>query len=83
LKLRVAYIDAKGCATERTVWPLDVEDYGPNGSMLAYCEKREDVRNFRFDRITELAIIHERLETPRNVMLAFYEALQNNQYAAE
>jgi predicted DNA-binding transcriptional regulator YafY len=76
LKLRVAYIDAKGRATKRTVLPLAVEDYGPNGAMLAWCEKREDFRNFRFDRITELAIIQQRFEAPRRVMLAFYEALQ-------
>jgi predicted DNA-binding transcriptional regulator YafY len=76
LKLGIAYIDAKGRATKRTVWPLDVQDYGPNGAMLAYCEKRGDFRNFRFDRITELAIIHERFETPRRVMIALYEALQ-------
>ncbi len=76
LKLRIDYIDAKGRATKRTVWPLDVQDFGPNGAMFAWCEKREDLRNFRFDRITELAIIHERFETPRSVMLAFSEALQ-------
>jgi predicted DNA-binding transcriptional regulator YafY len=76
LKLGVAYIDAKGRATKRTVWPLDVQDYGPNGAMLAFCEKREDFRNFRFDRITELAIIQQRFKTPRIVMISLYEALQ-------
>jgi predicted DNA-binding transcriptional regulator YafY len=77
LKLGIAYIDAKGRATKRIVWPLDVEDFGPNGAMLAWCEKREDFRNFRFDRIIELAIIQERFEAPKSVMLAFYDALQN------
>jgi predicted DNA-binding transcriptional regulator YafY len=76
MKLRIAYIDAKGRATKRIVWPLDVQDYGPSGAMFAWCEKREDFRNFRFDRITELAIIQQRFEAPRCVMIAFYEALQ-------
>jgi predicted DNA-binding transcriptional regulator YafY len=76
MKLRIAYIDAKGRATERFVWPLDVQDYGPNGAMLAYCEKREDFRNFRFDRITEPSITQQRFEAPRGVMLALFEALQ-------
>jgi predicted DNA-binding transcriptional regulator YafY len=76
LKLRIAYIDAKGRATKRTVWPLNVQDFGPNGGMLAYCEKREDFRNFRFDRTTELTIIQQRFEAPREVMIALYEALQ-------
>ncbi len=83
LKLKIAYIDAKGRVTKRTVWPLDVQDYGPNEAMFAWCEKREDFRNFRFDRINELAIIQQRFETPRSLMMVFYEALQNNQEAAE
>jgi predicted DNA-binding transcriptional regulator YafY len=74
-KLGIAYTDAKGRATQRTVWPLDAEDYGPNGAMLAFCEKRQDFRNFRFDRITELAIVQQKLNAPRRVMLAFYTAL--------
>jgi predicted DNA-binding transcriptional regulator YafY len=77
MKLGITYIDAKGRATKRTVWPLDVQNYGPNGAMLAWCEERDDFRNFRFDRVTELAIIHERFETPRSMMLGFHEALQN------
>jgi predicted DNA-binding transcriptional regulator YafY len=35
LKLCISYFDAKGRSTTRTVWPLNVEDYGPNGAMLA------------------------------------------------
>ena len=76
LKLGIEYIDGKGRATKRIIWPLDAEDYGPNGAMLAWCEKREDFRNFRFDRITELAIIQQRFNAPRNVILAFYVSLQ-------
>ena len=77
-KLGIAYTDAKGRATKRIVWPLDIEDYGPNGAMLAFCEKRQDFRNFRFDRITELAIVQQKLNAPRRVMLAFYTALSGD-----
>jgi predicted DNA-binding transcriptional regulator YafY len=75
LKLSISYTDGKKRATKRIVWPLAVEDYGPQGAMLGWCERREDFRNFRFDRITELAIIQQRFEAPRNVMLAVHEAL--------
>jgi predicted DNA-binding transcriptional regulator YafY len=78
-KLGIAYTDAKGRATKRIVWPLDIEDYGPNGAMLAFCEKRQDFRNFRFDRITELAIVQQKLNAPRRVMLAFYTALSGDE----
>ena len=77
-KLSIAYTDAKGRATKRIVWPLDVQDHGPNGAMLAFCEKRQDFRNFRFDRITELAIVQQKLNAPRRVTLAFYTALSGD-----
>lgn len=77
-KLTIGYSDAKGRATTRTVWPLTVEDYGPNGAMFAWCEKRQDFRNFRFDRVTELAILQQKLDAPRAVMLAFYDALSGD-----
>lgn len=76
LKLTIGYVDAKGRATRRTVWPLDVEDYGPNGAMLAWCEKRGEFRNFRFDRVTALSIVRQRSDAPRSVMLAIASALQ-------
>jgi predicted DNA-binding transcriptional regulator YafY len=75
LKLRIGYVDAKGRATQRTVWPIDIEDYGPNGAMLAWCEKRQDFRNFRFDRVTRLAVLPERTDAPRQVMRALFAAL--------
>ena len=46
--------------------------------MLAWCEKRQDFRHFRFDRITELAIMEQKLNAPRGVMLIFYQALSGD-----
>ncbi len=77
LKLAIGYVDARGRETRRTVWPLDVEDYGPNGAMLCWCEKRRDFRNFRFDRVTSLRVLPARTEAPRAVMKALFEALSH------
>lgn len=61
--------------TKRPVWPLDVQDFSPTGAMLTCCEKRQKFRNFRFDRITELALIQEKLEAPRSVRVALYSVV--------
>lgn len=76
LKLTIGYVDAKGRETRRTVWPLDVEEYGPNGAMLCWCEQRQDFRNFRFDRVTALAIVRRKSDAPRSVIAALYLAVQ-------
>ncbi len=70
-KLRILYKDKRGQATERVVWPLDTEQYGPNGAMLCWCEIRQDFRHFRFDRVQRMDVILERTPAPRIVMKAF------------
>jgi predicted DNA-binding transcriptional regulator YafY len=70
-KLKIFYKDGSGRATERVVWPLDIEHYGPKGAMFCWCEKRQDFRNFRFDRVQQLLVLPEKTGAPRKVMAAF------------
>lgn len=70
-KLRILYKDKSGRATERVVWPLDTEHYGPRGAMLCWCEKRQDFRHFRFDRVQRMDVMPEKTNAPRNVIMAF------------
>jgi predicted DNA-binding transcriptional regulator YafY len=74
LKLKIGYTDAKDRETRRTVWPLDVEDYGPNRAMLCWCEKRGDFRDVRVDRVTSLAVLPARTDAPRGVFRAPFRA---------
>ncbi len=71
LKLKILYRDKSGRATERVVWPLTTEPYGPNGAMLCWCEKRQDFRHFRFDRVQQLVVLPEKTGAPRSVMATF------------
>jgi predicted DNA-binding transcriptional regulator YafY len=70
-KLKILYKDGSGRATERVVWPLDMEHYGPHGAMLCWCEKREGFRHFRFDRVQRLVVLPEKTGAPRKVLAAF------------
>ncbi|WP_284154843.1 helix-turn-helix transcriptional regulator [Algicella marina] len=54
-KLTLAYEDATGACTSRTVWPLGLMGWTGRWTLLAWCETREDYRNFRLDRITAMA----------------------------
>ena len=70
-KLKIFYKDKSGRATERLVWPLDTEHYGPKGAMLCWCEKRQDFRHFRFDRVQQLIVMQEKTGAPRKIMAMF------------
>jgi predicted DNA-binding transcriptional regulator YafY len=61
-KLRMSYANAAGAGTERTIRPLGVFFWGRTWTLAAWCELRNDFRNFRLDRVTEPAMLDERFE---------------------
>ncbi|MEZ4228914.1 MAG: YafY family protein [Polyangiaceae bacterium] len=58
-KLRFGYQRGDGQSSERTVWPLGAFFWGKVWTLLAYCELREDFRNFRLDRMEKAGILEE------------------------
>jgi predicted DNA-binding transcriptional regulator YafY len=50
-KLHIHYADAEAKGTERTIWPLGLYLYSHVTLVCAWCEKRQDFRTFRSDRI--------------------------------
>ena len=52
-RLYLSYTDAAGEPTERIVWPLTLVYWGNTWALGAWCELRQDFRNFRIDRIVE------------------------------
>lgn len=58
-KLRLAYEDEKGAATERTVRPLGVFFWGKTWTLAGWCELRSDFRDFRLDRVKRIDMLDE------------------------
>ena len=58
-KVRFAYQDRTGVASTRTVQPLGIFYWGVTLSLGAWCEMRQDFRNFRLDRMRELETTKE------------------------
>ncbi len=59
-KLRFAYRDAEGAASERTIRPLLISFCGPIWTLSGWCELRRDFRTFRLDRMRGLGVLDER-----------------------
>jgi predicted DNA-binding transcriptional regulator YafY len=59
LKVAIGYRDMNGEETERTIWPLGMVGWGDHWTLLAWCEKRDAYRNFRFDRILRIECLPE------------------------
>ena len=54
VKVCLAYCDAQDDVTTRTIRPLCLAFFAPHWMLTAWCEKRDDFRNFRLDRIQQL-----------------------------
>jgi len=58
-KVAVTYRDVKEKETTRTLWPLGMVGWDDHWTLLAWCELRDEYRNFRFDRIRNIEPLDE------------------------
>ncbi|WP_320199176.1 helix-turn-helix transcriptional regulator [Agrobacterium sp. rho-13.3] len=61
-KLRLTYRDESGAQTERVVRPIAVIYYSEVANIVAWCELRQAIRNFRGDRVLACEVTGERFK---------------------
>jgi predicted DNA-binding transcriptional regulator YafY len=81
LKLRIGDTDAKGRATQRTVWLLEIEDDEPSGAMLAWYEQQRVYWKLRFERVISLNVQPELTDAPQEVTRRLWLALSGHMNA--
>jgi predicted DNA-binding transcriptional regulator YafY len=59
-RVRMEYLDLKDAISRRVIRPLACFYWGEVWTLAAWCEQREDFRNFRVDRIRTLDVLDER-----------------------
>ncbi|HEU0203459.1 MAG TPA: YafY family protein [Burkholderiaceae bacterium] len=75
--VQLDYRDANGAATLRRVRPLGIFFWGNHWSLAAWCELRQDFRNFRLERIAELTKLDERfVDEPGRGLADFFRAVE-------
>lgn len=67
--LKIAYEDAAGHATARSIWPFALGFFDKARVISAWCELRQDYRHFRTDRILNLEETGKRYPRRRQVMM--------------
>jgi predicted DNA-binding transcriptional regulator YafY len=68
-KLALAYRDAQGANTERTIWPFGVGYFEEARVVMAWCELRQGFRHFRADRIASCRTLEARYPLSRQRLL--------------
>lgn len=75
-KLRLHYVATDGTPTTRTVRPLRMDCWGRVWTLTAWCELREDFREFRLDLIAQSAALPELFSDEPGTSLADFETRQ-------
>ena len=74
-KVAIAYVDERGRHTHRTVRPIAMAYYVDVTVLGAWCELRNDFRNFRVDRISNAELLDERFLAESSRLMAEWLAL--------
>ena len=74
-KIEIDYIDDKKQETTRTLRPLALFFFNPVWLLAGWCEKREDFRNFRLDRIQNLTVKGDNFDDDPTKNLSTYLTL--------
>lgn len=76
IKYRAGY---KGDITERNIEPVGVYFTSENWYLIAYCQLRNDYRNFRLDRVQDMNVTHQHFETKHPLLKEYLKTLANEQ----
>ena len=77
-KLELHYRSAADSLSQRVIRPLGLYFWGTTWTVGAWCELREDFRNFRLDRVEQVELLDERFEHESPVTLEDYLAAQDH-----
>ena len=77
-KIDLAYQDERGHLTRRTIWPIALAYYVDVTLIGAWCELRQDFRNFRADRIRRAEILAETFPGDQRRLMEEWLALRKD-----
>ncbi|MCH8551506.1 MAG: HTH domain-containing protein [Natronospirillum sp.] len=73
-KVRLFYRDRKGQTTERIVWPIAIGYEDAKRTLIAWCELRQDFRQFRLDRTQSIDCLEARYPNRRSELYRQWQA---------
>ncbi len=68
-KVDITYQDLKGADSCRRIWPFAIGFFEQVRVVVAWCELRQTIRNFRADRISAISLTDQRYPQRRHLLL--------------
>ncbi len=68
----ITYSDANEDYSERRIWPLALVFWGKAWTLASWCEKRQDFRAFRLDRMLDIKVCKQLFQTTEQICLQVF-----------
>lgn len=75
-KLHIRYRDLQGRTSDRVIWPFALGFFDQVRIVAAWCERRQDYRHFRTDRIADLTVLDSRYPRRRQALLKEWREIE-------
>ncbi len=72
-RLQLIYKDRDGTMSDRIVWPLLIAFLDRTRYLVAWCERKEDYRHFKTERVQELKVLAKKYPSRRAALLKGWE----------
>ncbi|GAB6107119.1 helix-turn-helix transcriptional regulator [Fusibacter bizertensis] len=59
LKVTIDYTSGSGFSVDRILWPLGIVRKSSQAYLVAFCEKRNEIRTFKVDKISKIKLMKE------------------------
>ena len=81
-KIRLAYRDEEGRASDRVIWPVSVGYMETKRLLIGWCELRGDFRTFRTDRVAGAVFLEDRFPERPAILRAKWRRAMEAMHAA-
>lgn len=75
-KAEIKYQDAQGNISSRKIWPILIGLFQYHYVLVAWCQNRENFRNFRLDRIEQWQILEQKYLPHRRDLLKKWQKIE-------
>lgn len=75
-KAEIKYQDAQGNISSRIIWPILIGLFQYHYVLVAWCQNREEFRNFRLDRIEQWQILEQKYLPHRRDLLKKWQKIE-------
>lgn len=75
-KIEIAYLSANNDQSNRIIWPFAIGYFTDKRILVGWCEKQNDYRHFKTDRIISMKVLNEYYTKTREALLEEWQKLQ-------